>query len=203
MTTRTDQELTRAVVDRDRAAFSELYTRYAAVVGRRLRRIMGSREEAEDLLQQTFLEMHRSIRSYDESREFGAWLHGIAINLSIRAQRANRRRAWLGFGFGLERPARPEPVSSVLQSDEQVSRQQLMTQLQQAIETLSSKKRVAFTMHELEGLNHTEIGELLNETPQTVWARVESAKKEVKKYLAHFETRLLSNNAAANSPDSP
>ncbi len=181
--TPTDAGLVARVVGGDRAAFGVLYARHAPLVGRRLLRILGTRPEAEDVLQQTFLEVHRSLPRYSPQRPFAAWLHGIALNLSIRALRARSRRAWFRLGETGHSADAPDPMSAELPADERLVRGELMVALQAAMSRLSAKKRVAFALHEIDGMGFTEIAEVLGETTQTVWARVDSARKAIQKDL--------------------
>lgn len=183
MTELTDAQLVARALEGDRGAFGALYGRHAPVLGRRLRRILGARQEAEDALQVTFLEVHRSLHRYRLEFSFGAWVHGIAIKVSIRALRSRKRRAWLRLGLGSHDSPHVEPLAPGPASDEHLARQQLLGQLELALNQLSAKKRVAFVLHEIDGMGFTEIAALLGETTQTVWARVDSARKEIQKHL--------------------
>src|SRR5271154_4911328 len=87
----TDEELMAAYVAGDRAAFDEIFRRYAPVLFRTLRRGAGG-EEAGDLLQQTFLQLHRSRADFNRGAALRPWLFTIAINVKRQHWRALSRR---------------------------------------------------------------------------------------------------------------
>src|SRR5689334_19851812 len=106
----TDEQLAERAQNGDQSAFASLYDRHAATVARRLRRILGPRPDVQDVLQNIFLELFRSLRRYRPQQPFGGWLAGITFNVVGRHLRAQRRRAWLAL-FDRDRPEDPaEPV---------------------------------------------------------------------------------------------
>lgn len=187
-----DEELVARVVAGDDRAFRELYLRHHAVITRRLRRLLGPRHDVEDVLQVTFVEAHRALRRFDAQRSFVAWLHGIALRQAANHLRKSRRWAWLRG-----RTSGASPADEVLSDDDalarvadpaalpeaQAMRRQLLMRLYEAMDTLPEKKRVAFSLHVLDGLGFVEIGELVEASPQTVRARVLSARDEVLSHL--------------------
>src|SRR5690349_7102953 len=90
--TRSDEELMAAYVAGDRAAFRELFERHSPVLLRVTRRQLPTREEANDLLQQTFLQLHRARLDFDPTQRFKPWFFRIALNLKREHFRRLRRR---------------------------------------------------------------------------------------------------------------
>jgi RNA polymerase sigma-70 factor (ECF subfamily) len=82
----------RAYVGGDRAAFKELFQRYAPKLERLMLRELYAREEVNDLVQQTFLQLHRSRLDFDPAQRFRPWLYTIALNLKREHFRRRRRR---------------------------------------------------------------------------------------------------------------
>jgi RNA polymerase sigma factor (sigma-70 family) len=176
-----DSTLAQAALSGDRAAFDRLYERHAPTVARRLRRILGRREDVEDVLQMTFLELHRSLGRYDPARPFGAWLHGISLRVTSTFLRTRRRKWWqtsrsdIDTFPGLAGGRSPEDNAAV---DEAARR--VWAELQE----LAPEKRIAFTLFEIEQRTIGEVAELMGTSPQTAWARVNSAKERIAKRLA-------------------
>lgn len=176
-----DQILVARVLAGDDAAFVLLYRRHAAPVAARLRGILGRPADAEDMLQATFLEVHRSLARYQPEREFGGWVHGIAMNVVRRFLRARSRRwwQWSETPHNLEITAETSDPSAEILS----MRAQLARQMYRAMDDLPVGMRLAFTLHEVEGLGLAEIGATLGVSPQAVWAQVQRARKRLQKHL--------------------
>ena len=79
---RSDEDLMAAVASGDETALTALIDRYAARVHAYLLRHGNSREDADDLLQETWVRVARSARSFDTARRFRSWIYGIATNLA-------------------------------------------------------------------------------------------------------------------------
>src|SRR5690348_8349822 len=87
-----DEELMAAYVAGDHAAFSELFRRYAPILLRLMQHRIGRRQEAEDLVQQTFLQLHRSRHDFRAGARLRPWLFTIALNLRFQHFRESGRR---------------------------------------------------------------------------------------------------------------
>ncbi len=90
-----DEDLLEAVASGDESALTALIDRYAVRVHAYLLRHCGNREDADDLLQETWVRVARSAKSFDTARRFRSWLYGIATNLSrdLFRRRMTRERA--------------------------------------------------------------------------------------------------------------
>lgn len=175
----------RALADRAQAgddhAFRELYQRYAPLLVPRLRRLLRHRADVEDVLQMTFIEAHRSLAGWRRENAFGAWLHGIAFNVTGVFLRGKKRRWWSLSDSQMTIDRAPSLTAS---SEREVVRNELAEQFEKALAKLPEKKRIAFVLHDVEGLGLAEIGELTGATPQTLSLRVRSARELVRR---HFE----------------
>jgi RNA polymerase sigma-70 factor (ECF subfamily) len=89
----------------DRAAFKELFERYAPKLERLMLRDLYAREEVNDLVQQTFLQLHRARLDFDPSQRFKPWIYTIALNLKREHFRRLRRRPAVLADTLDERPA--------------------------------------------------------------------------------------------------
>ena len=94
----------------DAAAFERLYARWAERVLRFAASRLGSREDAEDVVQEVFLALHRGLARYEGRSSFGTWLFGIAYHLTCRRLRQRARGAFAPLAI-LERAAAPGPAT--------------------------------------------------------------------------------------------
>jgi RNA polymerase sigma-70 factor (ECF subfamily) len=162
----TDGMLIERVAARERAAFEELYGRFARpVLGLALRRL-GDRGRAEDSVQEVFASVWRSAGSYDRTRgPGGAWLYTIARNTIVDAIR--RRPAPT-----VANP--PEPVSTDATPDEEAEASWDSWRVHRALETLPDRERTAIDLAYFSGLSQSEIAEFLQVPLGTVKTRTRS-----------------------------
>jgi RNA polymerase sigma-70 factor (ECF subfamily) len=162
----TDSELLAQVGGGDRAAFEELYRRYArSVLGLALRRI-GDRGRAEDATQEAFASIWRSARSYDPSRGAGApWLYAVARNAIVDGLR--RTPDPVG-----EPPEIPSEESG---PPEQAEAGWISWRVHRALEVLPAHERPMIELAYWSGLSQSEIAEFLQIPLGTVKTRTRSA----------------------------
>lgn len=182
-----DAELATRASQGDMRAFRRIYERFAPVVSRRLRRVLWIQSDVEDVLQMTFIEVHRSLARFQVDRSLAAWIHGIAFRVVGTHLRTQRRRAWLSTAALVDTE---KLVNNLFVTpDDDAATREVLADATRGIGELSDKKRIALLLHELEGLSMAEIGEMLSETPQTINARVQSARDEVRLSIERAQTR--------------
>jgi RNA polymerase sigma-70 factor (ECF subfamily) len=140
--------------DGDPAAHASLYEAFAPMVYTLARRILSAAAPAEDVLQETFVEVLRNIGSCHGHVEFGPWVRRIAVNrclMYLRSPWVARRTVASPF-----EPA-PEP------HDGRCPEEQLM--LERALAGLSGTARAVVWLHDVEGYTHEEIARLMGRTP--------------------------------------
>ena len=165
----------------DRGAFTQLYRRHAPAVGRRLRRILFVSADADDVLQTTFIEAHRNLHRYRPEASFAGWVHAIAYGCVGNYIKAKRRMWWQR---SVEETT-DEPAAVGSNPESQAESRELIVAVYRALQQMPAKKRIAFALHEFEGLDLAEIGRTMGVSTQTVWARVESARTELKARLGY------------------
>ena len=183
-----DQELIHRVVENRPGAFDELYHAYVDRVHRHLFTIVGPDPDLDDLLQQTFVQVFRSIGAYRFEASFATWLHRVTLNVALghlRRRSVARRRA-------AEESALAE-LPSPEQPDEAFSNREKLVLLHSLLARMHEKKRVAFLLYEVGGHTLEETAELTDAPLPTVAARVRAARQELKKAL---ERRMRGSHAA-------
>jgi RNA polymerase sigma-70 factor, ECF subfamily len=163
----TDAVLIERVAQRDRAAFEELYARYARpVLGLALRRI-GDRGRAEDSVQDVFAAVWRSAASYDRDRgPGGAWLYTIARNAIVDSLRRKQPPT-------VADP--PDVASTAPTPDEKAEASWSAWQVHRALETLPEQERVVIDLAYFSGLSQSEVASFLSIPLGTVKTRTRSA----------------------------
>lgn len=151
-------------------AVGELYRRHGDTVYGVAFRILGSREEAEDVLQDVFVGLPRALSHYHERGRFAAWLKRITVRTALMHLRRGARKPAMPLDAdGGVAPAGLHPVDRVA--------------LERAVGRLPDTQRVVFVLKEIEGYSHTEIGELLGITAATSAMRLSRAWAALRKEM--------------------
>jgi RNA polymerase sigma-70 factor (ECF subfamily) len=161
-------------------AFRELYRRYAQALLRLMLRAHRSKEEARDLVQQTFLQLHRARNDYDPNRCFRSWLYTIAINVNRGALR-KQRHAPTVWNAALEAA---EPVAES-PAHEQL---QIARAVRTAIAALPPLQREVIELHWFDGLSFGEIGECLGVPLNTAKVRAHRGYESLRARLRHLKS---------------
>jgi RNA polymerase sigma-70 factor, ECF subfamily len=142
----------------DATAFRALVDRHARAVFRLAYRMTGNEQDAEDVVQETFLKAYKNLDGFEARSNFGSWLHRIAANASYDVLRARARHAEEPLLEGEETwdvPASspgPERLALSAEVDRRVAR---------ALRRLSPAERSAFVLRHYQGLSVEEIGAVL------------------------------------------
>lgn len=178
-----DRELVERWQAGDEKAFEELIERHQQRVYRLLYRMMGNREDAEDLTQETFLSLHRHGHRFRSESRFSTFIYRVAANAAL-----NRRRA-LGRGrarveklktrndAGDDLPSAPrDPEDSALGGE-------LSEHVRAALATLSPALRMPVILYDIEGLAYGEIAKALGVAEGTVKSRIHRARRALREAL--------------------
>lgn len=167
------QKLVESCKKGDRKAQYELYKLYSKAMFNICMRITNDYAEAEDVLQEAFVDAFRKLDTFKGDATFGAWLKRIVINKSIN--HVKKRKADFvsvdNMDFGEEPPRK-------LSEDEEELKLQVK-QVHRAIQKLPDGFRVVLTLYLLEGYDHREIAEVLGITESTSKSQYNRAKKRL------------------------
>lgn len=162
----------------DRAAFRELFRRHRADVLRLVYRMLGPRADVEDVIQEVFLQVHRSLPDFRGDAKFTTWLHRVTVNVVLMARRAAKSRPVFA-----EEPADDVTRDAGPWPDEDASRRERLRAFQRCLDLISEKKRVVFILHELDGMPAAEIAEVVDAPVLTVRTRLFYARKELSELM--------------------
>jgi len=171
----TDKELLAKVKVNDTTAFSVLVDRYKVRLFNLIYRMLSNREEAEDILQETFLRVFREKESYDPTYAFSTWIYTIALNLC--RNELKRKKRFKFFGIDLVKNDRRYAI------EEMENKNCLSSTLEKAIASLPTKYRSVFLLREINQLSYEEMSQSLDIPLGTVKSRVNRARLMLRKKL--------------------
>ncbi|MGD0796887.1 MAG: sigma-70 family RNA polymerase sigma factor [Acidobacteriaceae bacterium] len=186
-----DNALVYAAKQGDTAAFEQLVRRHTAVILRVAMHILGSREDAEDVVQDAFLKAFRNLQQFEERARFSTWLTRIAVNEALMKLRGARRartvsmdeEAEAGISLG-------DRIADWAPNPEQLySRAQLKGILQEAFASLPDHQRTVFLLRDVEGLSIAETAELLGLSVPCVKTRLLHARLKLRQRLSECFAR--------------
>jgi RNA polymerase sigma-70 factor, ECF subfamily len=177
----TDEELVERVRVGDPDAFDTLVTRHLGRAFRIAHRLMGNREDAEDLVQESFLAVLEKIATFQAGKRFTPWFHRIVVNRGINAResRAVRRTDEIPESFAA---AGPSPARLAETAE-------LRDQLAAALESLPERQRAIVQLFELEGYSGAEIAEMLEISAGTVRWHLHEARRALREALAPLQRK--------------
>jgi len=174
----TDAEAAREARLGDQQAFRFRVERHSRALFRLAFRMTGNEQDAEDLVQESFLRAYKQLHTFDQRAAFGTWLHRICANCSVDLLRARKRRDE-GTSSWLETVAAPEPSPERLSQSSQVA-----NLLEPALEKLSEAERVAFILRHYEGSSIEDIAKVLGVQSNTAKQSVFRAVQKLRRSLA-------------------
>jgi RNA polymerase sigma-70 factor (ECF subfamily) len=157
--------------------FATIFREYAPFVWRALRRMGVEERDAEDVLQEVFVAVHKKLATFEQRSTLRTWLYGICLHKALDHRRRAHVRHEVMNGAVPERSSPPSQEHAV-----QVAR--ACAQLDAVLETLDDAKRAVFVLFEWEGLSMHEIAELTSTPLQTAYARLYAARAQVQRALS-------------------
>lgn len=178
-----DVQLVRRCLGGDAAAWETIVRTHTRRVYNLCYRFTARREEAEDLTQEVFLRVFRTLASYDATQgALGVWLHRVARNLLIDHYRATRRQK-LEVSLEDTLPFLEQKESAAPRPDHLFARHELSETMQQALLRLSPELREAVILRDLQELDYREIARVLDVPEGTVKSRINRGRSELARLL--------------------
>ncbi|MEV7415644.1 RNA polymerase sigma factor [Streptomyces sp. NPDC089919] len=173
-----DRLLAVRAAEGDEEAFEVLVLRHSPAMLQLAERLMGTRAEAEDAVQDAFVSAWRSLPEYRGEAGFGTWLYRIVSNRCLNLLRARRPVAGLET---VAEPAAPEHQCSPARAAESHA---AVRDLAQAMAALSAEQRVCWVLREVEGQPYETIARAVGIRPEAVRARVFRARRMLTEAMA-------------------
>jgi RNA polymerase sigma factor (sigma-70 family) len=160
----------------DKKACYELYRLYSKAMLNVAFRIVGNIADAEDVLQESFLDAFKKIKDFRQETTFGLWLKQIVVHRSVNLLR-KRKVEWVELGENEIDGIADE----VIDNDEDIQYQ--VAVVKQAMNKLPEGYRVVLSLYLLEGYDHEEIGQILNIAENTSRTQFLRAKRKLQALL--------------------
>lgn len=171
-----------ALVERCRqgelGAFEEVYRSHSRRLYGVAVRMLGNPADAEDMLQEIFLAAHRKLDSFRGESALGTWLYRLAVNLCLDYLRSRTGRAIHLTDALDDEPALPDAASRGL-AERVVTRMDL----ERALAQLPEGCRTAFVLHDVQGLEHREVGAIMGIAEGTSKSQVHKARMRLRTLL--------------------
>ncbi len=174
-----EQALVARCMAGDADAFKQVYDAHATRLYNLAYRMSGTAAEAEDILQEIFLQAFRKLSSFRGQSSLGTWLYRLGVNLCldrVRSKQGKMERATVGLDD--ERGAVVLPIAR-RRSDAVLDR----LDLERAIEQLPASYKAAFLLHDVEGFEHHEVGTMLGIAEGTSKSLVHKARLRLRELL--------------------
>jgi RNA polymerase sigma-70 factor, ECF subfamily len=191
-----DVELVRRAQNGDGSAFAELVSRHQRQLYRLALRMTGSEADAQEVLQEAFLNAYQKLPNFRGEAQFSSWLYRIAANSALMRLRRKRRAPdaladqpleLQGPRFSAEGYLDPPPRSDWSQrADEKMMDRELGSAIDQAVASLPEDYRTVFLLKDVDGLSNEDIAAALELTVPAVKSRLHRARLSLREKLGDF-----------------
>ena len=160
-------------------AFRELVSTYKERLYWHIRRMVTNHEDADDVLQNTFIKVFRSIDKFKGDSKLYSWMYRIATNESITFINQRAKKA------GISSEELQNQLVNNLQADVYFEGEEIQLQLQKAIASLPQKQQLVFNMKYFDDMKYNEMSEILDTSVGALKASYHHAVKKIETFLTH------------------
>jgi len=175
-----DAELIERCLRKDNAAWELVIARFRRKVFHVAYKFTGKHDEAEDLSQEIFLKVFRSLDKFNRDADFGTWLSSVARNYCIDHYRASKREKEVLVEDALAYDLAPSPSGNPYRALEDQDRRSLV---RKGLDLLPEKLREAVVLRDLQGLSYQEMADRLALPEGTVKSRINRGREELARLL--------------------
>ena len=184
----------------DRAEFARLVEAYSGVIYRLAMKMLEDPQDAEDVLQETFIKAYKALPGFDGRSSLSTWLYRIASNEALMHLRRRKKGV-----FSIDEPLEmedheQEPVQIVdwccMPEDELMS-VEARAYMDKAVEALTPSLRAVFVLRDIEGLSTQETSEVLNLSEMAVKTRLSRARMRLRELLTEYYSERMARRQSA------
>lgn len=173
----------------DLSAYDDLVRRYQERIYATVYHMTANHEDANDLAQDAFIKAFQALKSFKGGSSFYTWVYRIAVNKTINFLKQRKHKAQMSLD-DLDFNAEHDPDLVALISEKTPRREVSLTELQEklnaAMQKLSEPHRLVVTLHDVQGLSHEEIAEIMDCNIGTVRSRLFYARQQLQAYLSDY-----------------
>ncbi len=169
----------------DESAFKQLVDEYQDMVYNTALGIVQHEDDADDITQDVFIQVFRSVNSFKGESKFSTWLYRITLSKALDHEKKKKRKKRFGFVqnlFGTE-SGTEAGQTEFDHPGVKLENKEKARQLFDALKLLPEKQRIAFTLQKLEGQRSDQVAEIMSTTVYAVEALLSRAKLNLKKEL--------------------
>lgn len=182
-----EQELIADIKNGDQQAFRFLVDQYQGMILNTCFHFVHDEDDAKDLTQDAFIEVYHSIHSFRSDSKLSTWLYRVAVNKSLNFIKKNKRKKLVDNMEFFFRLTKSKEISNAsYNADKGLEDSERSTHLYNAIDSLSQNQRIAFSLHNLDGISYAEIAEIMNVSLSSVESLIHRAKVNLQKRLLLF-----------------
>ncbi|MDE6809687.1 MAG: RNA polymerase sigma factor [Muribaculaceae bacterium] len=160
-----------------REAFNEVIRRFSEPLYRQIRRLVQSHDDANDILQNTFLKAWTSLDGFRGEARLSTWLYKIALNESLTHLSRERKKA----GVSIDDPE--ASIINTIEADENVDGGRLAKELRKAVAMLPEKQQIVFNMKYYDDMKYEQISEILGTSVGALKSSYHLAVKKIEQYF--------------------
>ena len=173
----------------DLTAYDELVRRYQQRIYATVYHMTSNHEDANDLAQEAFIKAYQALKTFKGGSSFYTWVYRIAVNKTLNFLKQRKSRTAMSLN-DLDFSAENDPDLVALISDKTPRREALLGELQQklneALQQLSEAHRMVVTLHDVQGMAHEEIAEIMECNVGTVRSRLFYARQQLQGFLVDY-----------------
>jgi RNA polymerase sigma-70 factor, ECF subfamily len=179
----------------DREEFALMVDTYSTKIYRLAYRMMGNEQEAEDVLQETFMNAYRALPSFEGRSNIGTWLYRIATNQALMRLRKKQPAS-----ISVDEPVTDDDWEEIPRQfvdwcclpEKELMTSEALEELDSALETLSSNLRIVFILRDVNGLSTRETAQVLNISEAAVKTRLLRSRLKLREVLSSYFSERLS-----------
>lgn len=181
-----EHKLIDRIIENDEAAFRELYETFSSRVYNTALGFLQSTEDAEDVTQEIFILIYRSIKNFNRESSLSTWIYRIAVNKSLEFIRSKKRKKRFGIVKSIFQKEEAEEPVEFLHPGIIAENAERGKVLFCAIEKLSENQKTAFLLNKIDNLSYKEISEIMKVSLSSVESLIFRAKENLKKHLNNY-----------------
>lgn len=185
-----EHSLIQGILKGDNNSFRELVSLYQDKVYHTVYSFVRNEEDALDLSQDVFIEIHQSIHKFRKESILSTWIYRISVNKALNHLKRSRSGSFISSMQNIFHPANDEnikePSDYIEHPYEKMENKELAKLLQVAIDSLPKNQRIAFVLHKFEGLQYKEIAGIMDVSLSSVESLVHRARISLQKKLFNY-----------------
>jgi RNA polymerase sigma-70 factor (ECF subfamily) len=186
---KTDTLVSNEIKEESQLSFTEIVDLYQVKVRGICMSFLKNREEAEDISQEVFIEIYRSLKNFKGECALSTWIYRIATSKSIdHIRKKNRKKRSVLFNRNIE----PDETKYQNGTEYDTEKKERISALYKTMARLPENQRIALTLNKIEGFSYKEISQIMKTTPKAVESLISRGKENMRKKLEIHYNELFS-----------